>query len=228
MKKHSKIFFLFILLIFLTTYIPKDFKPFFFSKNNNWFKVESIEITNNNFVSDEEILSQLDEIYGKNIFFVKITDFEDKLFKITFIEKIKVKKKYPKTIKIKIHEEKPIAILNKKGSKFLICESSKLISFREDLASKNLPNVFGEGSEKELTNFLKVLKENKFPINNIKKFYFFKVGRWDMELANNQIIRLPFTRVEKSIKQLITLLNRKDFEKFKVIDLRISDKIITE
>ena len=91
-----------------------------------------------------------------------------------------------------------------------------------------MPNIFGDAEGKTYVNFLEQLASNQFPIEKIKNFYFFKIGRWDLELINKQTIKLPFTNIEESIKQSIILLNRKDFEKFKIIDLRINGKIITE
>ena len=115
MKKHSKIFFLLIIFIFLTTFYPKKLYSPENLKNEDFFIIKNIEILNNDFVSDLEINSNLKQIYGKNIFLLKASDFKDSLYKIDFIEKVDLKKKYPDTIKIKVYEEKPIAIINKKS-----------------------------------------------------------------------------------------------------------------
>ena len=69
---------------------------------------------------------------------------------------------------------------------------------------------------------------NKFPINDIKKFSYFKIGRWDIELMDNRNIKFPYKADSKIIKKSIELLKRKDFENYKIIDLRIDGKIIVE
>ena len=69
---------------------------------------------------------------------------------------------------------------------------------------------------------------NNFPINNIKKFYFFQIGRWDLQLANDKMIKLPHDNIEDAIKKSIELLNRKDFQNYNIIDLRVDGKIIVE
>ena len=63
---------------------------------------------------------------------------------------------------------------------------------------------------------------------NIKKFYFFQIGRWDLQFANDKIIKLPHDNVEDAIKKSIELLNRKDFQNYNIIDLRVDGKIIVE
>ena len=155
-------------------------------------------------------------------------NLRESLSKINFLDKIEVKKKYPNTIKIKVYEDEPIAVLNRKGLKFFICESSRLVPFQKDIVTDDLPNVFGEESEIYLTEFLNDLKVAGFPEKRIKNFYFFKIKRWDIQLKNDKIIKLPFTNVVESISQSIKLIDRKDFQKYKVIDLRISGKIIAE
>jgi cell division septal protein FtsQ len=228
MKKYSNIFFLIILFIFLTTYNPKKLDFFPSLKYNGLFNVKKIEIINNYLITQDEINIKVKTLYGKNIFYIKISDISKNLKKNEFLEKIKIKKIYPDTIKIFIYEEEPIAVLNKKKEKFFICKSSKLISFNNKMDFGNLPNVFGEDSEIHLIDFQKLLKDNKFSISRIKNYFYYQINRWDIQLLNNTIVKLPFENLETSIQQAIKLINREDFKKYKVIDLRISGKIITE
>ena len=81
---------------------------------------------------------------------------------------------------------------------------------------------------KSLKKFLKDLKSAQFPVKRIKNYYFFKIGRWDIQLKNDQVFKFSFKNVAQSIKKSIQLIDRTDFQKYKVIDLRINDKIITE
>ena len=62
----------------------------------------------------------------------------------------------------------------------------------------------------------------------MKKFYFFQIGRWDLELTNDKIIKFPYNNIEDAVKKSIELLDRKDFENYNIIDLRIDGKIIVE
>ena len=82
--------------------------------------------------------------------------------------------------------------------------------------------------EKNIINFLEQLETNKFPTNNIKNFYYFKIGRWDLQLSDNRTIKFPYNVNSKVIKKTIELLSRKDYQNYKIIDLRIDGKIIVE
>ena len=45
---------------------------------------------------------------------------------------------------------------------------------------------------------------------------------------NNKIIKLPYNNTNDIIKKSVELLDRKDFENYKIIDLRVDGKIIVE
>ena len=106
--------------------------------------------------------------------------------------------------------------------------SSNLISFRDGENFDDLPSVFGDGAEKNFIYFLNQLEKNNFPYRKIKRFYYFQIGRWDLEFAKNKIIKFPSNNIEDAIKKSIELLKREDFKKYNIIDLRIDGKIIVE
>ena len=78
------------------------------------FNVNEIIIENNILINDKDIKELLSSIYNKNLIFLDNKEIEDALLQNSFIETFNIKKKYPNTLKIKIFEKKPIAILFKK------------------------------------------------------------------------------------------------------------------
>ena len=227
MKKLYRIVLLILVLIFLSTYSPNKF-DLILEKNNTFLKIQKIKIVNNFLIKSSEIKEKLSTIYNRNIFSIKKEDIEEPLKEINFLEKVEVKKKYPNTIVVKIFETKPVAILYKNKAKYLLDSSSNLIFFENNMNFNQLPSVFGIGAENYFVYFFNQLENNNFPINNIKKFYFFQIGRWDLQFANDKIIKLPYDNVEDAIKKSIELLDRKDFENYNIIDLRVDGKIIVE
>ena len=127
-----------------------------------------------------------------------------------------------------IYETKPIAILFKNKDKYLIDNLSNLINVDADFFEDSFPSVFGKNAEYNFINFFYQLKDSDFPIEKIKNYYYFQIGRWDLELLNGQIIKLPTKETNKAIKQSIELLNKKDFIDYNIIDLRINGKIVVE
>jgi len=225
MKKFYRTIILLLVLVLLSTYSQNQFN-LNLEKKNTLFKVKTIKVLNNFLISENEIKKNLENIYNMNIFLIKRKDIEDPLKKINFFDNVEVKRKYPHTIIVKITETEPIANLFKNKVKYLLDSSSNLITLDKNF--DNLPIIFGEESENYFVDFLNILKKNNFPVKKIKNYYYFQIGRWDIQLANNKIIKLPYNNINEAIKKTIKLLEREDFENYKIIDLRVDGKIIVE
>jgi len=227
MKKLYRIFLLLFTLIFLSTYTPSKFKSEE-KKKNLFFNIKNIIILNTSLIKEETVKEKLSGIYNKNIFFVKKSDIIEPLKEIDFFDKIEVKKKYPNTILLKVFETSPVAILFKNKEKYLIDSASNLILLEDESDLNELPSVFGEGAENKLILFLEHLENNNFPIKKVEKFFYFQTGRWDLQLKSNQTFKLPYNKINDAINKSVDLLDRKDFKKYNIIDLRVPGKIIVE
>ena len=227
MKKIYKFFLLLLVFTFLSTYSPNRPNEEL-EKNNVFFEIKKIKILNNSIIEKNSILEALKEIYGKNIFLVKGKDIDKTLKNINFLEKINVKKKYPDTIIIKIFETEPLGFIYKDKTRYVIDSSSNLLKKDDAINFLDLPKIFGDGAENDFVGFLNQLKNNKFPIKKITDYYYFQIGRWDLQLSDMKIIKLPHNLTDIIIKKSIELLNRNDFQNYKIIDLRVDGKIIVE
>ena len=103
-----------------------------------------------------------------------------------------------------------------------------LIIFKENMLIDDFQNFFGDGAEHGFINFYNQLENNNFPKQRVKNFYYFQIGRWDLQLLNDQIIKFPVSKIANAIQQSVELLTRKDFGNYNVIDLRIHGSIIVE
>ena len=133
----KRIIFALILFILLTTV---TFEPKIISSK---FNVKKIIIENNSLLKEKDIKILLTPIYQKNIIFLKNKDIQKALKKNNFIESFNVKKKYPSTLKIKIFEYEPIAILINKKKKFYLNKKINAIKFKNFQNFENLPYVIG-------------------------------------------------------------------------------------
>jgi cell division septal protein FtsQ len=102
MKNYYNIALLLVIFTFLTTYTPSEIE-FSTSKKKSYFNIKNILILNTNRIDKNDVESRLSNIYGKNIFFVKIKDLYEPLKYIYFFDNIEVKKKYPDTLVLKIN-----------------------------------------------------------------------------------------------------------------------------
>ena len=70
------------------------------------------------------------------------------------------------------------------------------------------------------------LIKTNFKISEIKSFYYFEIGRWDIVLKNNKVIKLPVKNFNSSLKNYMELSEEINFEKYSIFDYRIKDQLI--
>ena len=220
MKSSLKLYFLLFIFFILTTYNTKDDKEV----SSFFFPIKKILIENNIATNSSEIRSDFKFLIDKSLIFLN----KEKILTITrkydFISNIHLKKKYPNTLKIKIIEKTPVAtqIINKK--KFYITKDNTKINFVDLKIYENLPSIFG--GHKNFNDFYSNLEKNDFKINKIKAFYYFEVGRWDIVLKNEKVIKLPEKKYLKLLPKINLMLIGKNFSKYKIFDFRIKDQLI--
>ena len=207
-----------LLLVLLTTYKPQNF---FLSTQMN---IEEIKIENNFILKEKDIKKKLIYLYQTNLIFLKNSKIENVLRQIDFIQSFEIKKVYPNKLRIKIYEKKPIAILQYKKDKFYISENINLINFIDLENYRNLPTVFGK--KENFEDLYLNLKKINFPIDLIKKYYFFESNRWDLEIYQKKIIKLPTKNYIESLKKFINFKKENNLDKYKVFDYRINNQLI--
>ena len=98
------------------------------------------------------------------------------------------------------------------------------IEFFKNTTLEKLPNIFGK--QKNFLQIYSALTEIEFPISEIKSFYYFDIGRWDLILKNNRVIKLPVRNFTNSLKNYLELNKEINFEKYLIFDYRIKDQLI--
>lgn len=188
------------------------------------FNLKKIQIKNNSILNEKDIKELLISLYEKNLIFLSYSEIEKALMQNSFIESFNIRKKYPQSLHIEIFEKQPVAILFNKKEKFYLSDKSELIKFIKDPKFKDLPYVIGE--PKKFKILFETLKKLNFPINSVKKYVLYESNRWDIEIRNNQIIKLPEVNYNDSLKNYLSLANKNEFKKYKVFDFRINNQLI--
>ncbi len=191
----------------------------------NFFQIKKIEIINNKILNDNSLLNLFDiEFKGSSLLFINNKKVNEILKDNLLIKRVELKKIYPNKLQIKVHEKEPIAIINKKEGRLYLTQTGEEIKFFKNSKLKDLPNIFGKQK-----NFIKIyssLKNLQFPISEIKSFYYFDIGRWDIITKNKIIIKLPVENFNKSLKNYMSIKNNINFENYKIFDYRIEDQLI--
>ena len=208
----------FILFTLLTTITFKE--KIIISQLN----IKEIIVENNSLVKKKDVKKLLIPIYNKNIIFLDNKEIEKALTQNSFIETFDVKKKYPQTLKIRIFEKKPIAILLNKKKKFYLSDKIELIEFENIKKYQDLPYVFGNRDDFKI--FYNDLKKINFPFDLISKYTLYESKRWDLETTDKIVIKLHSKNYLKNINNYLDSRNKQNFKKYKIFDYRINNQLI--
>ena len=220
MNKSIKLSSFLILFFLLSTYNP----TYKFKVKKSIFIIKDIKIENNKILNTKNILDELESLKGQSLFFLDSKIIKSAIKQFDFVSSFEIKKIYPGTIKIKIFEKKPVAVYVDKENKFYVSEKGDLIKYLEHENYNDLPMLFGKMNN--FKQFFKDLKNINFPINSIKSFQYFEIGRWDIVLNNEKIIKLPKENYLNILENFLLINGDKNFDNYKIFDYRIKDQLI--
>jgi Cell division septal protein len=214
---NKKIIFYISLVIILGTFNNKNLKDFDLPKIN-MVNIEGIEF------NDNEYLKIMNLIKLNNLLSIQKSQIKEILNSNNLIEEYEVFKKYPSSLEIKIEKTNFLASTNINGKNHLVGSNGKFINTKDH--SQNLPFIFGNFETEKFLKFKNIILQTDFKYNNIKNFYYFPSGRWDIEMISGVLIKLPITGIKESLNLSIDLLEDKEFSNIKILDIRQKNQIV--
>ncbi|WP_440917360.1 cell division protein FtsQ/DivIB [Candidatus Pelagibacter sp.] len=214
---NKKIIFYISLVIILGTFNNKNLTNFELPKIN-MVNIEGIELNENEFLEITNLIKL------NNLLSIEKSQLKEILNANNLIEKYEVLKKYPSSIEIKIEKTNFLASTNINGKNYLVGSNGKFINTKD--YSQNLPFIFGNFETEKFLEFKNIILQTDFKYNNIKNFYYFPSGRWDIEIISGVLIKLPITGIKESLNLSIDLLEDIEFSNIKILDIRQKNQIV--
>ena len=219
-RKSKKILIYFFLLLFVG------------SINN--INLNSLELQNINDIKIvgldvEDKLSLLKKIKNfnlNNIFLISKNDLINEIELNSLVEKFYIFKRYPSALDVNIEKTKFLARINKNSQIFYIGSNGRFI--KNDFSNNQLPFIFGNPEIVDFFHIKEIIDKSKLSYSEIKNLYFFSSKRWDIELTNNTIIKLPKNNTNFALNLAVEFLYDKAFNDSKIIDARIANQIILD
>ena len=216
-KKSKKIIIYFFLLIVLGSINNKIFSSIKF------YQIKEIQVSGLEDIDNEILLSKLNNFFFKNLLLINKNEISKIIENNVLVQNYTILKKYPSKLDVRIEKAKFYAKINRNNKIFYVGSNGKLI---KNNFQYELPFIFGNPEVNEFLKFKKIIDNSKLQYRDIKNLYFFQSKRWDIELNNNLIVKLPKENLDKSLDNVFEIINNSNLNKFKIIDLRIKNQII--
>ncbi len=218
----KKIYFYILCFLFLSTILNYNLT----NNLKNKFKILDIKIETKNDQINELILNNTKFLINENILFINKKILQENLFKLSFLDTIRVKKKYPSTIKIIARKTELIAITFIDQKKYYVGSNGNFILTTIISNTKSLPTIFGKFDVNDFISLKKKLIELRINDDEILKYYYHKNKRWDLYLKNNILIQLPDKNISNAIKLYNQFKIKNRIYPDTIIDLRIKNRLI--
>ena len=217
-KKNKIIIYIMFLIILSTTSAKYNENKSTYSLKINKINIDGLSKANKN-----EVLKELNNLFYKNILFIRKEKIKKTISKYNIIEEYRVKKIYPSTININIKPTKFIARISN-NDQLLVGANGKLIINENNKVI--LPYLSGEFNSKEFLIFKKNIELSKFTFKKIKALYFFPSSRWDILTDKDILIKLPKDKLSQSLNLAHEMISSYDFKNKSLIDLRVNKHLV--
>ena len=231
------IFLFFLLIIFITYSFINIHKIVSFSKiyiENYSFKygftLQSIKVSNLNYLDKNEILYFFKSYKDKSIFLIPIKNISQDIKRKKWIKDIHINSDYKNTLQINIEEETPLGIYDNGNQKFLFSSNITVLEIiKNEKKYLELITFYGENS---INNFKKLISnfDDEF-YNMVDSVIYIENRRWNIFLKNEILLKFPEKKIQEAIKnykKIYANFSNKDLKEIKSIDLRISNQAIIE
>ena len=172
------------------------------------------------------LLKKIKNFNLDNIFFISKSNLINEIESNSLVEKYFIFKRYPSSIDINIEKTIFLAKINNNGQVFYLGSNGKFT--KNDFSNNQLPYIFGSPEVIEFFDIKEVIDKSKITYKEIKNLYFYPSRRWDLELRNNIIIKLPKDNTNLALNLALEFLYKEEFKDVKMIDARIENQIILD
>ncbi len=140
------------------------------------------------------------------------------------VEDFTIFKKYPSSLEVKIKKTKMLANIFKNGKNYFIGSNGKFISAEAN--KDDIPFIFGDLNIQEFLIFKNLVDQSNLNYLDIKKIYYYKSKRWDIELKDNILIKLQKKNLKESLELSHKILVSQNSKNIKLIDMRVIGQVI--
>ena len=218
----KKIYFYLLILLFLST-------SFNFKLLKGFREISIINKININGLDKHEeklVKEKLEIILNANSFFLNKKIILKNLNQFNFLDSVTVQKILPSEINVNLIKTTFTGRTIIDGEKYYIGKNGKLTNVKQVNNKDNLPLVFGKFEAKDFLKLQNILKKKKINLDKINKYFYYRNKRWDIQNKDGLTVMLPSKNLNESIDIYKKLIESRNLNTIKIVDLRIPKQII--
>ena len=157
----------------------------------------------------------------------------ERLMALPWVKDVAIRKLYPGKLTVALAEKRAAAVWQRNDRLTVVEQSGDLIAKFgiADLLNNrfaHLPHLVGEGASQSAREILPLVAQYPALVGRVASYSRVANRRWDLELANGMLIKLPESGLEQSLAHLAQMANEDRLleRQISVIDMRLGDRIV--
>lgn len=207
--------------------IRREGQPWDIAARAFGFDISAVTITGQSRLTENELLDAAGVTPRQSLLFLDAGAVRDHLLAIPLVKSARVMKLYPNRLVVAIEERRPQALWQRDGRVSVVSDDGVVIDELRDERYLGLPFVVGEGAQKRLPEFLAIREGMGDLAQRVKAGVLVANRRWDIEMTNGVIVKLPEVDPGRAIGVLIRLQREARIldKDVMAIDLRAADRV---
>lgn len=191
------------------------------------FTLEDVVVEGRMRTDKAQILKDLDLERGKSLLSISLLESKSKLEELSWVKAVRVERRLPDTLVIRISEKDPVALWQNKSKTYLVDRDGELVEAKEAYKYKDLLVVTGHQAPRFVGELVILLE--KFPEirARVTAATHLRSTRWDIRLDDRVDVKLPEKEIDKALTYLIDLEKHHQLDQdIKTIDMRLPGQLI--
>lgn len=169
------------------------------------FSIEAVTITGQSELREAEVLAASGVGPANSLPFLDAEAVRKRLLAMPLVESARVLKLYPDRLVIALEERRPFALWQRDGRLSVVSADGTVIDELRDDRFVGLPFVVGEGAEKRLAEYIRLLEAAGDLKSRVKAGILVSGRRWTLNMTNGVAVKLPEQDAEGALAMLLRL-----------------------
>ena len=154
------------------------------------FTAQEVIVKGRHRISKTDLLQAIQITHGDSIWKYPLLSIKKRVEEISWVHTAVIQRILPHTVVVTLVEKVPLAIWQHQGEKKLIDQEGHVIPAVSCTSFKELPVITGSDAPKQFASLYKQIQKH-WKHSPVKGGSFLRSYRWNLYLANGQVIMLP-------------------------------------
>ena len=213
------------IIIIITVFISVIFNTKTVTKILEKKKINNIIITNNQFLSDDYLLSNISVKEGQSFWLFNPFRLKKELGNLNELEDFEYNLDWKGNLKISINERFPFMKWITENGEKLIDSEGKILNYKNKINNLETINLYGKAANINIKTLKEDFLEKNFTELKVKEIFFFQNIGWKIKFYNKKCVFFPLKQLEKTYDLFEDIMNSELYSEFNLFDMRIKNRV---